>query len=168
MTKLLEQTIINRKSMDEGSESPKICSSLTKNQAAVLEYICQVRKLISLPWHWDFIVHVLKDVLWEGCPPRFSDHSHLPQQNGQADRVSGGCHRWDDHIMTLQRWLWPAQAPCTSTTPAWPPACLTTQPDSPSSPSPISSQMTALARERAWWPLLQPESVNHESLFIKY
>ena len=42
VTKLIEQKIINRISMDEGSESPKICSSLTKNQAAVLEYICQV------------------------------------------------------------------------------------------------------------------------------
>ena len=148
--------------MDEGVESPKICSSLTKNQAVVLEYICQVRILFSLPitlW-----LHVLKDVLWEGCPPCFADHSHLPQQNGQTDRVSGGCHRWDGDIMTLHMWLWPAQAPCTSTIPAWPPACLTTQPGSPSSPSPTSSQMTALARELAWWLLLQPESINPESL----
>ena len=36
-------SFVDRKSVDTDSEDPKICSSLTENQAAVLEYICQVR-----------------------------------------------------------------------------------------------------------------------------
>ena len=41
--RFIESSFVERKSVDKDSENPKICSSLTENQAAVLEYICQVR-----------------------------------------------------------------------------------------------------------------------------
>ena len=42
MENLKKTSIVYRKSIDGASEIPKIYSSLTENQAAVLEYVCQV------------------------------------------------------------------------------------------------------------------------------
>lgn len=139
-------SIFDRKSVDGATEIPKICSSLTENQAAILEYICQV-----WVFHQDIVtmnLTIIRCSLRER--PSLFLWPLLPSSTEWAGRQS-------------QWWLW--QARCTSTTPPWPPDSLTTRPGSPLTPSATNSQMTDQAREQDWSLLLQGESINHEACF---